>query len=96
MNPFSVLGVEETAGDGAIRAAYLDAVRKHPPDRDPEGFRLVRAAYEAIRDGERRADLHLFGPEPLERLEDLPALFSTERHYVGPGPWLDVLRRDRS
>ncbi len=46
MNPFAVLGIEETADDEQVRAAYLAAVRRSPPDRDPEGFRRVREAYE--------------------------------------------------
>jgi hypothetical protein len=54
MNPFTVLGLEETADDEAVRAAYLAAVRRSPPDRDPEGFRRIREAYEALRDHERR------------------------------------------
>jgi len=96
VNPFSVLDVDETAGDDAVRAAYLEAVRRHPPDRDPEGFQRIRSAYDAIRDAERRLAHRLFGPPPLDRLEDLLALLSTERHYVGPDIWLDVLRRHRS
>ena len=54
MNPFTVLGLEETADDEAVRAAYLAAVRRSPPDRDPEGFRHIREAYEALQDYERR------------------------------------------
>ena len=42
MNPFAVLGIEETADDESVRAAYLAAVRRSPPDRDPEGFQRVQ------------------------------------------------------
>jgi curved DNA-binding protein CbpA len=95
MNPFAVLGLEETADDEAVRAAYLDAVRTSPPDRDPEGFRRIREAYEALRDHERRLALRLFGPPRLANLEELLDAVSTERRYVGPGPWLNVLREGR-
>jgi len=95
MNPFAVLGIEETADDDEVRAAYLAAVRRSPPDRDPEGFRRVREAYEAVRDEERRLALRLFGPVPLDRLEGLLDAIPDERRYVGPEPWLDVLRGDR-
>ena len=70
MNPFTVLGLEETADDEAVRAAYLAAVRKSPPDRDPEGFRRIREAYEALQDHERRLALRLFGPPPLRLLRN--------------------------
>lgn len=95
MNPFAVLGIEATADDAAVRAAYLAAVRRSPPDRDPEGFRRVREAYEAVRDEERRLALRVFGPAPLERLASLLDAVADERRFVGPGPWLDVLRGDR-
>jgi curved DNA-binding protein CbpA len=92
MNPFTVLGLAETADDEAVRAAYLAAVRRSPPDRDPEGFRHVRQAYEALRDHERRLALRLFGPPPLATFEELLDTWPKERRYVGPGPWLNVLR----
>jgi len=95
MNPFAVLGLEETADDEAVRAAYLAAIRKSPPDRDPEGFRRIRDAYEALRDKERRLALRLFGPPPLADLAELLDAFPEERCYVGPSPWLNVLREHR-
>jgi curved DNA-binding protein CbpA len=91
-----VLGIDETADDEVVRVAYLAAVRRSPPDRDPEGFRRVREAYDAVRDEERRLALRLFGPAPLERLESLLDEVPDERRFVGPGPWLDVLRGDRT
>jgi curved DNA-binding protein CbpA len=95
MNPFAVLGLEETADDEAVRAAYLAAVRRSPPDRDPEGFRRIREAYEALRDREQRLALRLFGPPPLENVAELLDAFPAERRYVGPGLWLSVLREGR-
>jgi len=95
VNPFAVLGVDEAADDAAVRAAYLAAVRAHPPDRDPAGFQHIREAYEAIRDEERRLALRLFGPPPLDRLEALLEAFPDERRHVGPDPWLNVLREER-
>ena len=45
MDPFAVLGLDETADDEAVRGAYVRALRVSPPDRDPEGFRRIREAY---------------------------------------------------
>ena len=95
MNPFTVLGLDDTVDDAGVRAAYLTALRRSPPDRDPEGFRRVREAYEALRDAERRLALRLFGPPPLDRLEELLDLVAEERRHVGPAPWLDILRDGR-
>ena len=95
MDPFAVLGLDETADDEAVRGAYVRALRVSPPDRDPEGFRRIRAAYEALRDTESRLALRLFGPPPLTNLEELVDAFPEERRYIGPGPWLTVLREPR-
>jgi curved DNA-binding protein CbpA len=92
MDPFAVLGLDENADDEAVRAAYLHALRLSPPDRDPEGFRRIREAYEALRDVESRLTLRLFGPTPLTNLDELLDAFPTERCHVGPAPWLNVLR----
>ena len=51
-DPFAELGVDENAGDEAIKQRYLALVRAHPPDREPDRFQAYRRAYEAVR-GER-------------------------------------------
>ena len=48
-NPFILLGVPETADDEAIKKAYLQQVRQHPPEREPEQFQAIRLAFEAIK-----------------------------------------------
>jgi DnaJ-class molecular chaperone len=91
-----VLGIDASADDGEVRAAYLAAVRRSPPDRDPENFRRVREAYEAVRDEESRLALTLFGPAPLASIDALLEALPDERRHVGPDPWLDILRGSRS
>jgi hypothetical protein len=54
-DPFAVLGIAPEADDAAVRLAYRAAVRAHPPETDPEGFKRVRAAFEAVRDPAERA-----------------------------------------
>ncbi len=46
----AVLGVSIDATEADVRAAYLDKVRLHPPDRDPEQFEKIRDANELLRD----------------------------------------------
>lgn len=43
-----VLGVAASATPEEARAAYLEAVRRHPPDREPERFRELHAAMQAF------------------------------------------------
>ena len=49
-DPFQVLGLSQDAGEAEVRARYLELVKQNPPERDPEKFRAVHAAYEAARD----------------------------------------------
>jgi len=44
----ALLDVDVDAEPRALRRAYRRAVRNHPPDRDPEGFARIRAAYELL------------------------------------------------
>jgi curved DNA-binding protein CbpA len=48
--PFHILGLSTEADEAEVRARYLELVKQFPPDREPEKFREIRAAYEATRD----------------------------------------------
>ena len=50
-DPFAVLGVDENAGDEAIKQRYLALVRAYPPDREPDRFQAVSPR---LRGGPRR------------------------------------------
>ena len=58
-DPFTVLGVSEEADDAEIRRRYLALVREFPPDRAPERFQELRAAYEALSDERKRLETKL-------------------------------------
>ncbi|MEX0716491.1 MAG: J domain-containing protein [Planctomycetaceae bacterium] len=49
-DPYAILGVSQGAGEAEIRARYLELVKQFPPERDPDEFRKVRAAFEAAKD----------------------------------------------
>lgn len=59
-NPYKVLGVERNATEAEIKQAYFALIREHPPERDPEGFKQIRAAYEKLRASGERAETDLF------------------------------------
>ena len=46
MTCWQTLGIAPTSDEAAIKKAYAARIREYRPDRDPEGFRRVRAAYE--------------------------------------------------
>lgn len=56
-NPFETLGVRPEDTDDVIRRRYLELVRLHPPERDPEKFKAIRAAYDAVKDEDPRLSI---------------------------------------
>jgi curved DNA-binding protein CbpA len=85
LDPYAVLKLERTASAAEIKKAYFSLVREHPPERDPDTFKQIRAAYERLRDAEKRAetDMLLLRP-PLE----------PSRKRRAPRPVLEVHRSD--
>lgn len=61
LDPFAVLGLAPTLDAAMVKRAYFAALARHPPHADPEGFRRIRAAYEALR-GEGLRAAHLRAP----------------------------------
>ncbi len=61
-DPHEQLGLPHSAGETEIRQRYLELVRQFPPDRAPERFAEIRAAYDALRDPTRRLEVRLFDP----------------------------------
>jgi hypothetical protein len=47
-SPFAVLGIPATLDPGQVKRGWFRALARHPPHQDPEGFRRLRAAYEAL------------------------------------------------
>ena len=60
-NPFAVLGIAATLDPAEVKRAYFTALPRHPPHADPQGFRRIRDAYEALQ-GEGLRAAHLRAP----------------------------------
>ncbi|MBD3242639.1 MAG: DnaJ domain-containing protein [Chitinivibrionales bacterium] len=63
MDPYAVLGVPKGSDDATIRAAYLDAVRRCPPEHDARGFAEIQQAWEVLHDRRSRLRYALFSTE---------------------------------
>lgn len=61
-NPFAVLGLAPTLDEAEVRKGYFAAVQRHPPHRDADAFRRVRAAYETLATPAGRAAAMLTAP----------------------------------
>ena len=75
-NPYAILGVDPQATLDEIKTAYFALVRAHPPERDPEGFKRIRAAYEQLRDPDRRLETDMLRVQawPELSLDGLPPI----------------------
>jgi curved DNA-binding protein CbpA len=63
-DPYLTLGIAPDADDASVHAAYLAAVKACPPERDPQRFQVLRAAYEALRTRRARLAQALFDQTP--------------------------------
>jgi len=63
-----MLGLESFPSPEQIRAAYLHRVKLFPPDREPERFREIHAAYQILNDPLAQAKQML---DPPSRQVDL-------------------------
>jgi len=53
---YRLLGIERGASKMEIKRAYYSKVKVHTPEKDPETFKKIRAAYEFLTDEKKRAD----------------------------------------
>ena len=61
---YELLEVEKTADQTQIKRGYFNQVRKYPPERFPEEFKALRAAYETLSDEKKRTEYDRIGAMP--------------------------------
>ena len=62
--PYRVLGLPVTATQAEIKRTYFALIRQYPPETEAEKFKLIRAAYEKLKDTRRRVETDIFLPQP--------------------------------
>ncbi|MEQ8787730.1 MAG: J domain-containing protein [Pirellulaceae bacterium] len=72
-DPYKVLGLGHDADSDLIRSRYLQLVREHPPEREPQRFGEIRAAYEQLRDPIESMTRRLFSTTSSVTFEELRA-----------------------
>jgi curved DNA-binding protein CbpA len=84
---YITLGLTPEASDEQIRSNYLELVKRYPPEKNPDRFRQVNAAYEAVRDIRKRLEGLYLVPDKLPEAEDalhnLIQIASATRRRVG-------------
>lgn len=75
-NPFLVLQISPTLDLAVVKRAYYTQLAKHPPHKDPEGFRRLRAAHDRLLQPHAMAAEYLACPLDIEgELRDYAARF---------------------
>lgn len=59
-NPYVVLGIPKNSSPDEVKKAYFNLIRIHSPEKDPEGFKRIRLAYDSLRDMDKRSQTDLF------------------------------------
>lgn len=90
MDPYAVLNLSLEADDATVRDAYLRLVRQYPPEKAPERFARINAAYETLKDADSRLRYLLF-PEPT----GLRSPFEAVRDHFGQTASRSPLPHDR-
>ena len=90
-DPYEALGLPRHAGEAEIRRRYLELVRESPPDRAPERFAAIRAAYDEVRDPGRRLMAQLFEVATSDSLDAIAADLRGRLRARLERPPLDVL-----
>ncbi|MDZ7852214.1 MAG: J domain-containing protein [Halomonas sp.] len=63
-DPYLLLGVDDQADDATIAAAYRQALRRFPPERDANMFQAIQTAYGRIATRRQRLAHELFDTDP--------------------------------
>jgi curved DNA-binding protein CbpA len=94
-DPYHVLDLPADSGDEDIRRRYLELVRQFSPEKHPERFAAIRAAYEQLKDLDTRLRYRMFEAgknETIEAiLEDLAC--RTKRRRISLDTLLSMLER---
>jgi curved DNA-binding protein CbpA len=92
---YAVLGLPSDSADETIRRRYLELVRQFPPERNPQKFAEVRAAYDRLKDLDTRLRFRLFEAGKTESIDALIEELScrSPRRRVSLSTLLNVLRK---
>lgn len=88
--PFEILDIPEDSNDKAIKKAYLQMVKRYPPERFPADFQRIRTSYEQVRTQKDRLRFALFDTT-LPDIEELMLDIRASRQ--GKRPDIEMLRK---
>jgi curved DNA-binding protein CbpA len=87
-DPYLILGLLECkhngeVDDAVVKTAYLELLRRYPPEREPDRFQEVRKAYELLETRAKRMQHDLFSLTMPDR-EDLAVALLPQKPLSRP------------
>jgi curved DNA-binding protein CbpA len=92
MIAYRILGIEVCDDDEQIRTAYLDNVRRYPPEKEPECYQIIRRAFEAIETHQQRLEYFLFGNDLQFTPEDYERIVLRPSNTIDKDQWQTLCR----
>lgn len=90
-DPYLVLGLlvekdqpSDKLSDQQVKSAYLQLVQQYSPDRHPERFQAIRAAYEQLESHKKRLQYELFDTTLADRDDLIAALLPDNKTMQRP------------
>ena len=65
---YEILGIEENADERTVKKAYFKLIRTYSPEKDPERFQEIRAAYERLMENEEHPESSVQIEIPKDKL----------------------------
>src|SRR5271157_3290442 len=92
---YAILDLPADSDDAAIRRRYLELVRQFSPEKHPEKFAAIRAAYEKLKDLDTRLRYRVFEAGKNESIDAIIEELAcrTKRRRVSLETLLSMLER---
>ncbi len=84
LTPYQILNIPRNATQNEIKKAYFKLLKKHPPEKEPEKFKTIRAAYDSLRTASKKAETDVFifkePEEDFENPDEMKQAYITDIH----------------
>ncbi|GGJ87778.1 hypothetical protein GCM10007063_07770 [Lentibacillus kapialis] len=80
---YKILGTTANISQRRVKEKYVEAVKKHPPETDPEQFEKIRQAYETLKDPVKRKQYDIsrkYGGK-IEKMLDQASSYVFKENY---------------
>lgn len=95
MDCYEILGISPTKDVKEIRKAYSKLLTQYSPEKDPEGFQRLRAAYEEAAAKAREDETNTKELSPVDKfMADFEAIYKCFEKRLDIGCWRELLESD--